>query len=105
MLHNLMEGVVENFLDELLAQHPEVCRCDQCRMDIMAAALNRLPPRYVVTNKGEVYSKINMLLSQFHVDVIGAIAHGMMLVAKNPRHEKPEVTLDAAEPPRAGGDV
>ncbi|MZP28477.1 competence protein ComFB [Heliobacterium undosum] len=104
MIHNLMEGVVENFLDDLLAQHPEVCRCSQCRMDIMAAALNRLPPRYVVTTKGEVYSKINMLVNQFRVDVIGAIAHGMMLVAQNPRHPRPEITLEAEERPRAGGD-
>ncbi|ABZ82886.1 conserved hypothetical protein [Heliomicrobium modesticaldum Ice1] len=101
MIHNLMEGVVANFLDDLLTQHPEVCRCSQCRMDIMAAALNRLPPRYVVTDKGEVYSKINLLANQFHVDIIGAIAHGMMLVAKNPRHARPE---EAAEPAKADSD-
>ncbi|MBC9784918.1 late competence development ComFB family protein [Heliobacterium chlorum] len=94
MLHNLMEDVVLSVLDELLPQHPEVCSCDQCRLDIIAAALNRLPARYVVTSKGEVYSKVNVLISQFRVDVISAIANGMMVVAKNPRHSSPKPRME-----------
>ena len=42
-------------------------------MDIASKALNDLPPHYVVTEKGEVYSKINALRQQFEVDVISAI--------------------------------
>ncbi|MDD2422349.1 MAG: late competence development ComFB family protein [Heliobacteriaceae bacterium] len=84
-----MEDVVINLLDDVLQRHPEVCRCEQCRLDIAAVALNRLAPRYVVTSKGEVYSRTNVLIQQWKVDVITAIAQGMMVVAQNPRHSWP----------------
>ncbi|KAB2951663.1 late competence development ComFB family protein [Heliorestis acidaminivorans] len=88
MLHNLMEDVVKQLFDDVISLHPEICQCDHCRHDIMAVALNHLPPRYVVTVKGEVYTKINMLAQQFRIDAIAAIAQGMVTVTKKPRHDK-----------------
>lgn len=95
MLHNLMEDVVLNLIDEVLEKNPEVCRCDICRLDIAASALNHLPARYVVSAKGEVYSKVNILFQQFRVDVISAIVQAMMVVSKNPRHPKDSATQNA----------
>ena len=49
-------------------------------------ALNDLPPKYVVTEKGELYSKINTLEQQFEVDVVAAITKAAVLVKRRPRH-------------------
>lgn len=85
VLQNIMEKVVFTAIDELLAEK-NVCRCEQCRLDIAALALNKLPPRYVVTAKGASYAKADFLGIQKYVDVIGAVNRAIELVQKHPRH-------------------
>lgn len=84
-LKNYMEEIVFNYMDEVL-KDIDMCKCDVCRLDIAAKALNELPPQYVVTERGEVYSKIKNLRLQFEVDVVTAIARAAELVKNNPRH-------------------
>jgi len=85
-LQNYMEIVVKEKLEELLEHEEDLCKCDHCKKDIMAIALNDLPPKYIVTSKGEVYSKINSLMVQFTTDVTGAIIKAMGKVKNFPRH-------------------
>lgn len=86
LLKNYMEEIVFNHMDDIL-KDVDMCKCDTCRLDIAAKALNQLPPKYFVSKKGEVYSKINNLKIQFEVDVISAITRAAELVRKNPRHD------------------
>lgn len=86
-LKNYMEEVVEETLSDVI-DDLGICTCKQCRLDVMALALNNLPPKYVVTEKGEIYSKLNMLQQQFEVDAIAAIATAADTIKKNPRHVK-----------------
>ncbi len=85
-IKNYMEEIVFNLMNEVL-NDINVCTCDKCILDIAAIALNDLPPHYIVTEKGELYSKINALKQQFEVDVIAAITKAAVLVKRNPRHE------------------
>jgi competence protein ComFB len=85
-LKNYMEEVVSEILEEIIGEL-QCCKCEQCKLDIIALALNNLPPRYVVTQKGEVYAKISGLRQQFEVDAITAITNAANTIAKNPRHE------------------
>ncbi len=85
-LKNYMEEVVERKVNELLKTRDDVCGCKHCRLDISALALNELPPRYIVTKKGEVYSKVSSLMVQFSTDVTRAIVEAMEKVKANPRH-------------------
>lgn len=80
-----MEDVVKIILNEII-YNINVCDCEKCRMDIAAIALNKLPHRYIVSEKGELYSKINTLRQQFEVDIVSAITHAAMQVSSNPRH-------------------
>jgi competence protein ComFB len=84
---NYMEEVVRYLLDETL-KDINMCQCNKCKMDIYAMALNELPPKYIVTKKGELYSKINILKQQFEVDVISAITRAAILVKRSPRHDE-----------------
>lgn len=88
LFKNYMEEVVDSTLEEILSRRDDVCKCDRCKLDIKALALNHLPPKYVVTDKGYVYTKVNELESQFKADVTVAVTNAMKVVRKNPRHDK-----------------
>lgn len=85
VLQNLMEKIVSDAVEELLVGK-DMCKCEQCRLDIAALALNDLPPRYVVTPKGASYARADLLEIQKYVDVIGAITKAIKLVQEHPRH-------------------
>jgi competence protein ComFB len=86
-IKNYMEEIVFAQMKEIL-QDINMCTCEKCLLDIAAIALNDLPPKYVVTEKGELFSKINTLEQQFDVDVVAAITKAAVLVKRNPRHSK-----------------
>lgn len=84
-LKNYMEELVSKKIDGVLSLM-NTCKCEKCRLDIMALALNELPAKYVVTDKGELYTKLRELEQQFEVDVEAAIARAAVFVANNPKH-------------------
>ncbi|MBO8128014.1 MAG: late competence development ComFB family protein [Peptococcaceae bacterium] len=90
MLKNYTEVIVaemlEEVLDELKKRMPDLCTCERCREDIMALALNRLSPRYVVRDEGEIYTKVNMDQLGGKAEVVTAILHGCEVVKNQPRH-------------------
>ncbi|RKD34582.1 late competence development ComFB family protein [Thermohalobacter berrensis] len=85
-LHNYMEIVVHKKVEEIIEKQEGICKCEKCKLDVTAIALNNLPPKYVVTYKGEVYAKINELKNQFETDIIREIVKAIKIVADNPRH-------------------
>ncbi len=85
-IKNYMEEIVFNQMKDVL-EDITMCTCEKCLLDIAAIALNDLPPKYIVTDKGELYSKINTLGQQFEVDIVSAITKAAVLVKRRPRHE------------------
>ena len=83
---NYMEIRMWQQLDDVLASHPGICTCEKCRYDIAALTMNFLPPRYVVTDKGQMYTKIKALEQQFKIDIITAITHAVKIVSGTPHH-------------------
>lgn len=83
---NYMEEIVFSLMKEIL-EDINMCTCDKCVNDIAAIALNDLPPKYIVSEKGELYSKIDALRQQFEVDVISAVTKAAVLVKRKPRHQ------------------
>ena len=84
---NYMEEIVNRIIMDVLVDI-NACKCEKCIMDITAYALNNLPPKYIVSEKGELYSRIDSLKQQFEVDVISAITKAAVIVKRNPRHSK-----------------
>ena len=82
-LRNYMEVIVFGEVDKVVKGY-DMCKCERCINDIAAYALNNLPPKYSVSN--EIYSRLNMLHSQFKVDVMTKLVEGTELVKNNPRH-------------------
>lgn len=86
-LKNVMEELVYEKLDELMDRLGS-CKCRNCRMDSAAFALNHLPPKYVVSDRGELISKTIFLdKGQYEMDVTMAIINGVTKVMERPRHE------------------
>lgn len=85
-LKNFMEVCVNDLLPVVI-DNMTICKCEQCKLDIVAFALNHLPPKYVVTRKGDLYTRLEAMHSQFDADIITALSNGAKVVGENPRHE------------------
>lgn len=83
---NYMEVVVENKLNEVLAQYPDCCTCETCRTDIAVIALNHLHPRYVSTEKGQIFARVQESGVQAEVEVLRQLADAIRIVSSNPHH-------------------
>lgn len=86
MLVNLMVEAVNENIDSVLGAY-ECCKCDKCRTDITALALNKLPPRYVVRTSGAALTRFTLGREQERAEVITAIVKAVDVISKNPRHE------------------
>ncbi|HSH36404.1 late competence development ComFB family protein, partial [Schnuerera sp.] len=64
-LRNLMEDEVIHTINKILKDKYDICTCEKCKLDIAAIALNNLKPKYVVTEKGELFGKAYTLDYQF----------------------------------------
>ncbi len=87
-LHNYMENAVFNVLNDVLKKRDDICKCEKCRMDIAAISLNNLPARYVVTEKGELYTKVNEMEVQFEADIIKEIVKAINIVSRTQKHNE-----------------
>lgn len=86
-LKNFSEEAVDHLLNKILSEYPNVCKCEKCRLDIKACALNRIKPRYIVSDQGEIYTRVfNEIDKQEVIDISEAIMAGIDIVSKNPRH-------------------
>lgn len=85
-LKNFMEDAVIYKTNDIL-KTMNICKCEKCKLDIIAIALNGLPPKYVVTQIGELFTKVNELTQQFEVDIETSIVKAAVQVGKNPKHE------------------
>jgi competence protein ComFB len=85
-IQNYMEEIVQDELELLLSERTDVCKCQKCKYDMMVVALNRLPPKYVLTDKGRMYTKLKEQEIQFKADVIKELTKAIEMVSKNPQH-------------------
>lgn len=85
-LLNYMEETANFELEKLLEGTKDICKCQKCKLDMLAWALNKLPPKYIVTDKGRVYTKLNEQTVQFQVDVIRELTKAILCISKKPQH-------------------
>ncbi len=82
---------MKNLLEDLVAQEYErlrpsdFCGCAQCRDDVIVFALNRLPPRYVAANVGQVIANVALHRDQPIADVSMVLVEAFRRVGSAPR--------------------
>lgn len=84
-MENVMEDLVSEKLDEII-DTLDCCKCEQCRTDILSYALNRLAPKYVSTDIGRAFAKLDTLSFQFEIDLMTALYESAEQVKRHPRH-------------------
>lgn len=85
MYRNVMEALVEAKVDRLWKNHTG-CTCAQCREDVIALALNNLPPKYVVSHAGALFVKVAQLENNHEVEITRQVAAAMKVIGEAPHH-------------------
>ena len=88
MLKNEAEDLVLNELEhQLVAFGPEVCRCNDCVVDMAAMALNAVKPMYFFSLLGTLYAAQAMNEQAYADGVQQAVAQAIAKVSTNPSHD------------------
>lgn len=84
-LINIME---DNVIRAVNKTAPELncCTCDKCKAELAAYVLNRIPPKYVDTEKGALYTKANHMSADFDMKVLLEIAQAASTIGKPKGH-------------------
>jgi len=91
-IHNITEDIVFNSIETVFKSitaegNPEgLCLCTQCKLDTICYTLNRVPPRYIVSNRG--MTRIEQDWSgkqQIEADIATLVYKGLRLVNHNQR--------------------
>lgn len=83
IMEKLVTDEVENCINNL-----GICTCSVCRNDLICLTLNHLPPKYVNTDKGEAFSKVEKLSANFRAKILTSIAEASEIVKEHPRHRQ-----------------
>ena len=89
-MHNFMEDIVLDKMKQVFKTMDGICQCERCHFDRLAYVLNNTTPKYVVTLKGKLYAKLNVLEGQFDADIVRIITEAAARVDQNPRHSENE---------------
>ena len=88
-LVNMMEETVLKKIDKLW-ETTDGCKCQKCKLDIAAYALNRLPPRYVHSLQGKLIHRFNASTTQSDAEITSCVYQAVKKVEKNPNHPREE---------------
>ncbi|MCL2088826.1 MAG: late competence development ComFB family protein [Oscillospiraceae bacterium] len=82
---NIVEDIIKSravhFIEKLGG-----CTCARCVNDVVAYTLNSLPPKYTVSHKGMLFSKIATYENQYTSDISTAMTRAVITVMNSPRH-------------------
>ncbi|MGC4019604.1 MAG: late competence development ComFB family protein [Muricomes sp.] len=65
-----------------------VCTCSHCKADVMALALTKLSPKYVVVNKTAVSPLINFYSNKYAGQITVEITKACIRVNEAPHHSR-----------------
>ena len=85
-IKNAMEDAVEYHLNQVLSTMPQICSCENCKLDMAAYALNRLRPQYVRTDTGALYQKLNNSSPQAKVEILTEVTKAIEVIGAKPHH-------------------
>ena len=99
-IHNIFEDIVFDTVKKIFGSitkegNPKgLCLCDQCRLDTICYTLNRVVPRYIVSNRGMARTELDWTgRQQTEADIATLVYKGLQLINHNKR---PTTTHDKA---------
>ncbi|NOU72818.1 competence protein ComFB [Paenibacillus sp. LMG 31458] len=85
-LVNAVEAIVSNLYEEFQKSYDIKCGCQHCKEDILALVLNRIPPKYTSSEKGQLYIKTLYLNPQLQSDVMRELMRAALVVEHKQNH-------------------
>jgi competence protein ComFB len=86
LLRNDAERFMIDELDKQLKEVEDMCKCEECILDIATFALNKIKPRYHVSLLGQLYSK-STGDKKYMDEVKKAVKSAIEKVKNNPSHD------------------
>ena len=86
LLVNEKERYVVDELEAQLKVRTEVCRCQECVLDMVALALNHTKPVYRVTLLGAIYAQADD--EEVRQEIHGAVEGAIQKIHANPSHAR-----------------
>ena len=102
-VHNTVEDSVISRVDEVFKTLNEegnrkFCTCNQCRMDVICYALNRLRPHYIASHRGASRNSRDSIEKQQQTADIAAMIHeGLQRVSHNQRSKCSNQTVGCGQ--------
>ena len=88
LLKNEAEQLVVHELEQQLAhKEDDICRCEECVLDMAAMALNAVKPVYRYSLLGKMYAAHAMSDQAYADSVQEAVAKAIDKVSSNPAHD------------------
>lgn len=85
-IKNVMELIVKGVLKENMKHLRMACRCERCQDDVVAYALNNLPPKYIVNPEHQPYIRaIHEINQDEALNVLKAVTHAATVISAEPR--------------------
>jgi competence protein ComFB len=79
--------VIHEMEHQLQSQGEDMCRCNECIVDIAAISLNSVKPLYRFSILGTLYASQAMSEQSYADSVKKAVADAIVKVKKNPAHD------------------
>jgi len=79
--------VIHEMEHQLQSQGEDMCRCNECIVDIAAISLNSVKPLYRFSILGTLYASQAMSEQSYADSVKKAVANAIVKVKKNPAHD------------------
>ena len=87
LLKNEAEKLILNELEIQLAAEQEICKCNDCVVDMAAIALNSVRPMYRYSLLGSLYTEYAVSDQSYVESVHKAVTQAIAKVKKNPSHD------------------
>jgi len=89
---DLLKNEAENMVicemeQQLNSGHKDLCRCNECIVDIAAISLNMVKPLYRFSILGTLYASQAMTEQAYANSVKKAVEEAIIKVKKNPAHD------------------
>ena len=69
-----------------IVEKMDMCQCEKCFYDVCALVLNKLPPQYVTTEKGNLMMKVPATSAKMELELTILISRSAKMVRDKPMH-------------------
>lgn len=96
-LKNMMEDNVERTINQVLSTMPNICSCEDCKLDMATYALNRLQPKYTRSDTGVILHRFDTASSQAEAEILTVVVSAINVIGSHPHHATKASTLVTTE--------